>query len=514
MPTLVILYKTNTDETLFNSFKRNVIEELNADVCLCMFINSDYNYENPFYNVSKYKFLYENNPLECSYNRTQHFQKLLSSLIENDLINKYDKFIITRDDYIYQLPHPKVEFMNENCIWVTDCDSDHVVLSKNNIESYLNIFNNIVLRSNEYYMKMIRKCDWNLEQVIKFHLEQNNVLHIVKEFPYVMYSVRNINGNTRWSVGNYSNELGYYIKYPAEYDKSSYYKNEFEKSGLNIDEFYKNNIQIRNNIDINTPIPLIMIDPNIIKEFECDFKFVNIHLFINGVKSNNYNQIPDSCKKYMNYVNNNWEMIWTSEMIDELLFLCDKSEYEKLSPNDYLNSSLQLVKTFNTFVNLSKKKCLVLGSISPWIECLMLHFNAESVTTIDYIPPECNYKINTLSVNNYRKDMKYDVIISYSSLEHDGLGRYGDPINPNGDIDACIEAYTMLNEGGYFICGIPIGEGCIEGNCHRIYNKKRVDKLFSLFNNYIGSVNYQTLDETLNYTGSDWRNQPIFIYKK
>ena len=81
--------------------------------------------------------------------------------------------------------------------------------------------------------------EWNLERVIYFHLMQNNVLHLVKDFPYVMYAVRNINGPTRWSGGIYSNELGYYIKYPSEYDKSSYYKIQFEKSGLTIDEFYK-----------------------------------------------------------------------------------------------------------------------------------------------------------------------------------------------------------------------------------------------------------------------------------
>jgi hypothetical protein len=57
-----------------------------------------------------------------------------------------------------------------------------------------------------------------------------------------MYSVRNINGTTRWSQGNYSNKLGYYIKYQSEYDKSSNYKNEFEKSRLTINEFYKKHI--------------------------------------------------------------------------------------------------------------------------------------------------------------------------------------------------------------------------------------------------------------------------------
>jgi hypothetical protein len=58
-----------------------------------------------------------------------------------------------------------------------------------------------------------------------------------------MYSVRNINGTTRWASGCYSSNLGYYIKYEAEYNKSSYYKNEFEKSGLTVDAFYKNAIR-------------------------------------------------------------------------------------------------------------------------------------------------------------------------------------------------------------------------------------------------------------------------------
>ena len=89
---------------------------------------------------------------------------------------------------------------------------------------------------------MINKRDWNLEQVIKFHLEQNSVFGIVKEFPYVMYSVRNKGGTTRWQQGNFSKELGYYIKYHTEYNKSKYYKEEFEKSGLTIDEYYKTKI--------------------------------------------------------------------------------------------------------------------------------------------------------------------------------------------------------------------------------------------------------------------------------
>ena len=366
---VIILSETRASELTFNNFKKNIIDELNADLCVCIGVKPEYNYDDPFYKLAKYKFLYDEpvdygNAFEYAYNiislnkpkyekleninalhsKIQHplqikeniiyyglnetnilnFEKinddeivihtkdfpndiwknqvygiknsynnfineknvitykkplywreflkiqnqflggvidsdnqhpgsagiliffrwfLLKNLIDNDLINKYDKFIITRSDFIYQLPHPKVEYMNPNCVWIPDSEQyggytdRHVVLSKNNIEQYLNILNNIVLKSNEYFMKMKNYNEWNLERIIKFNLDQHNIS--VKEFPYIMYSIRNINGSTRWSGGQYSNELGYYIKYQSEYDKSSYYKSNFEKSELSIDEFYK-----------------------------------------------------------------------------------------------------------------------------------------------------------------------------------------------------------------------------------------------------------------------------------
>jgi len=369
---VIILSETRASDLTFDNFKKNVIDELNADLCVCIGIKPSYDYNNPFYQLAKYKFLYDEpedfgdafdyafktmscdmpkyerlehvnglhgklkNPkqstnnityygefedivnfdgfnddndeivfhtnffhdnawkkqvygIKCcyddlvmcpdiiTYKKPLHWREflkvknqflggikdahhehpgsagiliffrwfLLKNLIDNDLMHKYDRFIITRSDYVYQLPHPKMELMNENHIWIPDCEhyggytDRHVVLSKNNIESYLNVFNNMVFRSNEYYSKMKNKKNWNLEQLIKFHLEQNHVLHLVKEFPYVMYSIRNINGSTRWARGKFSNSLGYYIKYHTEYDKSTDYKNKFESSTMSIDNFYK-----------------------------------------------------------------------------------------------------------------------------------------------------------------------------------------------------------------------------------------------------------------------------------
>jgi hypothetical protein len=364
---VILLSETRAHELTFSNFKQNVIDELNADLCVCIGVTPDYDYTNPYYQLAKHRFLY-NEPedfgdafdyaynilsqkktkYEClrgvnavfgklktpfsitenitpygdmkheikledledfeedeivvhsktfpddvwkskmygikksenhfvcqehvnTYKKPLHWREFLKiknqflggikddqnahpgsagiliffrwflwkNLIENDLIRQYDRFIITRSDFIYQLPHPKVELMSANRIWFPDCEyyqgytDRHVILSKTNIESYLNILNNFVNRSNEYFLKMKDKQDWNLEQVIKFHLLQNGVLYLVKEFPYIMYSVRNHNGSTRWASGNYSNDHGYYIKYQSEYDKSTDYKNKFA-NGIDI----------------------------------------------------------------------------------------------------------------------------------------------------------------------------------------------------------------------------------------------------------------------------------------
>lgn len=169
---------------------------------------------------------------------------LLKNLIDNDLINKYDKFIITRSDFIYQLPHPKMHLLDDNNIYIPNGEhyggytDRHVILSKNNLIQYLDIFNCFVYKSNQYFDKMKLNDNWNLERLIKFHLNEHNMLHLIKEIPYIMYAVRNINGTTRWSQGIFNENLNYYIKYYTEYNKSSIYKIEYEKTKLNIDDYY------------------------------------------------------------------------------------------------------------------------------------------------------------------------------------------------------------------------------------------------------------------------------------
>lgn len=364
---VIILAETRAHELTFDTFKKNVMDELNADLCLCIGVKSDYDYENPFYKLAKYKFLYnelsgdfgdafddaynilkkdvnkyekiekfgktvkcygtydnenlnklnlddfdddeliiKNNILSnkvniygintnvlenknsdiyneriVTYKKSLHWREflkiqnqfmggiedpihkhegsgailiffrwfLLKNLIENDILSKYDRFVITRSDFVFQLPHPKIEMMNANYVWIPDGEDyggytdRHAILSQHNIIPYLNIFNNFVLKSNDYFFKMYEKQDWNLEKVIKFNLEQQNIVN-VRKMPYIMYSVRNINGESRWCHGIYNDNLGYFVKYRKEFSASNYYRKIFEgySPSIDISEFYKNYI--------------------------------------------------------------------------------------------------------------------------------------------------------------------------------------------------------------------------------------------------------------------------------
>ena len=86
---------------------------------------------------------------------------------------------------------------------------------------------------------MTVKTGWNLEQFIKFHLEQHQLLPFVRRFPYIMYTVRSYNGKTRWSDGKWSEELGCFIKYPGEHWRGETIQKEYKASNLSIREFYK-----------------------------------------------------------------------------------------------------------------------------------------------------------------------------------------------------------------------------------------------------------------------------------
>lgn len=54
-------------------------------------------------------------------------------------------------------------------------------------------------------------------------------------------------------------------------------------------------------------------------------------------------------------------------------------------------------------------------------------------------------------------------------IEHIGLGRYGDALDPNGDLRAISELRRVLASEGTLLVVVPVGTPRIQFNAHRIY---------------------------------------------
>lgn len=63
-------------------------------------------------------------------------------------------------------------------------------------------------------------------------------------------------------------------------------------------------------------------------------------------------------------------------------------------------------------------------------------------------------------------------------LEHVGLGRYGDPIDPDGHVRAAAELARVLKPRGTLLFGTPVGRERVCFDAHRVFDPQTVVGLF------------------------------------
>ncbi|HEY1037275.1 MAG TPA: DUF268 domain-containing protein [Candidatus Paceibacterota bacterium] len=76
------------------------------------------------------------------------------------------------------------------------------------------------------------------------------------------------------------------------------------------------------------------------------------------------------------------------------------------------------------------------------------------------------------------------------TLEHIGLGRYGDPIDPEGDLKAIKSLKSVVAKDGSLLIVVPIGKPKIEFNAHRIYSYEQIISYFVDENMYLQEFSY------------------------
>lgn len=65
------------------------------------------------------------------------------------------------------------------------------------------------------------------------------------------------------------------------------------------------------------------------------------------------------------------------------------------------------------------------------------------------------------------------------SLEHFGLGRYGDPIDPEACFKCFTEIQKRMKKGGNLYLSLPIGKERVEFNAHRVFYPSTILECFS-----------------------------------
>ncbi len=78
-------------------------------------------------------------------------------------------------------------------------------------------------------------------------------------------------------------------------------------------------------------------------------------------------------------------------------------------------------------------------------------------------------------------DNSIESISCMHTIEHIGLGRYGDPIDPDGDRKAISELKRVTARGGTLLFVTPVGKPKIIFNAHRIYSYAEIISQFDGF---------------------------------
>jgi hypothetical protein len=271
---------TRAHKLSFKSFKRQVLDELNGDLALALAFDENCDYENCFWQHAKYRWTapsfkgdlgeaydlaqrwlchQRNVPApdwrlmlqikglwqggiqspdpQPSYSAILPFGRwlLLRGLQQDEILDRYDCFVLTRSDFVWLCPHPPLSLLDRSAIWVPTgteatawpdyggLNDRHLVVSRADVVNCLNVIDDILLHPTEYFNELKNKT-LNDEQLLAHHLARNGLLDKVKRFPNVMYLARDVNDDeSTWSSGHYEPAIGHYVKYRDEYRAASGY---------------------------------------------------------------------------------------------------------------------------------------------------------------------------------------------------------------------------------------------------------------------------------------------------
>eukprot|EP00961_Rhodomonas_salina_P136115 1831467-Rhodomonas_salina.2 len=181
------------------------------------------------------------------------------------------------------------------------------------------------------------------------------------------------------------------------------------------------------------------------------------------------------------YVGNPTPLLWSKLLIDQQVKLCQTGH---LHGSYGVQETKRLVRALKGMSGLKHGHVLVIGSERPWVEACVLGVGAREVTTLEYRAIKSSHpRVHSLLPSEMRSRFLagtlpvFDAVVSFASVGHSGLGRYGDAFNPWGDLLAIARAWCVCKPGGELANGVSAGGisggGGSDGDVI-LYNAQRV----------------------------------------
>ena len=158
-----------------------------------------------------------------------YWREILRKNLTKEILDRYKWFVITRSDFFWKIPHPKIHYLEEDTIYLLDGEkyggfSDrHIIFHKNHSEKILSfaepIFNDA---SSLKDLLSPKKRGLNPEKYLAFIANHYGLTKKIKFLPYLGYTIRSPETKTRWSKGVYSKKHGLFIKYPDELRQTNF----------------------------------------------------------------------------------------------------------------------------------------------------------------------------------------------------------------------------------------------------------------------------------------------------
>jgi hypothetical protein len=167
-------------------------------------------------------------------------------------------------------------------------------------------------------------------------------------------------------------------------------------------------------------------------------------------------------------------LIYGDEEIDAYLAKIARGEsYYYVETDDWLRVALDRYPLENKIV-------AIIGSRTPWFESTCLSRGARPVT-IDYNPILLRTsRLASMTVAEWEQTRpRFEFALCISSVEHSGLGRYGDPLDPDGDIRAMERLKEIVTPGGLLFLSVPVVRDELVFNSHRRYGPHRLPRLLN-----------------------------------